>query len=103
MESTARDASQDVQAPGQREAARPARVVRRVSRGGTWKMNDFEYPSTSRVSYEGGATFVPVCTKCGRYVKADATIWVGDAGLKPGPNATCSKCGRAEMLFEGFV
>jgi len=66
-----------------------------------------EYEGTRRVSYEVGdgsdAVFVPVCGQCGRYVKADATIWTGDAGLKPQPNATCSKCGRVEMLFEGFV
>jgi len=61
------------------------------------------YPSTRRVVYEGGATFIPVCSKCGRYVKADKTIQINDSGLADLPNATCSKCGRARMLFEGFM
>lgn len=62
-----------------------------------------EYENTRRVVYKGGATFVPVCAKCGRYVKADETIMVGDAGLKDQPNATCARCDRTKMLFEGFV
>ena len=67
-------------------------------------MFDFTYENTRRIQYTGGATFVPVCTKCGRYVKADSTIKVNEAvGLHPGPNATCSKCGRTEMIFEGFI
>lgn len=62
-----------------------------------------EYIETRRVQYADGATFVPICSTCGRFVKADPTIMSNDAGLKPGPNATCSKCGRVEMLFEGFL
>ncbi len=62
-----------------------------------------QYPDTPRLQYEGGATFIPVCMKCHRFVKADETIRVNDSGLKPGPNATCSKCGRTEMHFEGFM
>lgn len=62
------------------------------------------YEDVRRVSYESGAVFVPVCRTCGRFVKADATIMVSDwGGLKKQPNATCSKCGRTEMLFEGFI
>ena len=66
--------------------------------------SDYDYPETRRVCYEGGATFVPVCSTCGRYVTSDPTIQVqvGEAGLLPRPNATCSKCGRVEMPFEGF-
>lgn len=63
----------------------------------------FDYESTRRITYEGGATFVPVCKKCGRFVKADAHVYESEAGLAQQPNATCKKCGRTEMLFEGFV
>jgi len=64
---------------------------------------EFEYEGMKRVVYDGGATFVPVCEKCGRFVKADKAIEVSEiSGLKKQPNATCKKCGRVEMLFEGF-
>lgn len=47
--------------------------------------------------------FVPRCHKCNRFVKADEVIFVNEeTGLKPGPNADCKKCGRTEMLFQGF-
>jgi hypothetical protein len=63
-----------------------------------------EYESVRRVVYgEDRATFVPVCFKCGRFVKADATVYTNDNGLRPGPNAYCARCGRTEMLFEGFI
>ncbi len=63
-----------------------------------------EYPSLRRVVYESGATFVPVCETCGRFVKADKTILINDwTGLKDAPNATCARCGRTKMLFEGFM
>jgi hypothetical protein len=63
-----------------------------------------DYAGTRRVGYEGGAVFVPVCETCGRFVKADKSILTNDSvGLSPGPNATCSKCGRTRMLFEGFI
>lgn len=62
------------------------------------------YENTMRVVYQpGGATFVPVCYQCGRYVKADENIFMRYDGLAKQPNATCSKCGRTEMLFEGFI
>ena len=65
---------------------------------------DYEYVNTRRVCFDGGATFVPVCETCGRYVKADAEILVNEElGLHPGPNATCKKCGPTRMLFEGFI
>lgn len=67
---------------------------------------DYDYENTRRVSYdcddEGIAVFVPVCEKCGRFVKADPTIKTNVDGLEPGPNATCSRCGRVEMPFDGF-
>jgi NAD-dependent SIR2 family protein deacetylase len=63
-----------------------------------------EYENTRRVVYANGATFVPVCRKCGRYVKADDMIRCSEGrGLADEPNATCSKCGRTRMLFEGFM
>ena len=70
-----------------------------------------EYFDTRRVVYEDeGATFVPVCKACGRFVKADETLsLVVDTDFMPWlikprtPNATCKKCGRTEMLFEGFI
>lgn len=61
------------------------------------------YEGAWRIQYEGGATFVPTCMDCHRFVTPDETIRVGDGGLHPGPNATCSKCGRTRMHFEGFV
>jgi DNA-directed RNA polymerase subunit RPC12/RpoP len=50
-----------------------------------------------------GATFVPVCSECGRFVGADETMRFVHETIAPGPNATCKRCGRVEMLFEGFV
>lgn len=64
--------------------------------------NDYSYENTRRIVYEDGATFVPVCEKCGRFVKADDSITVKADGLSKEPNASCSKCGRTFMLFEGF-
>lgn len=72
-------------------------------------MSDCEYERTRRVVYGdkdseyGQATFVPVCLNCGRFVKADPSIKFGLETIAPGPNATCSRCGRTEMLFEGFL
>lgn len=63
----------------------------------------YSYKNTRRVAYEGGATFIPVCENCGRYVKADPAVWVSEAkGLSDKPNAMCKRCGRTRMLFEGF-
>lgn len=62
-----------------------------------------EYESVRRVCYDEGAVFVPVCKLCGRFVKADAVVFISGSGLRSGPNATCKKCGRTEMLFEGFI
>lgn len=50
----------------------------------------------------GRAIFRRVCNKCGRFVSADSRVYANDFGLRPGPNATCSRCGRVEMEFEGF-
>lgn len=62
-----------------------------------------EYENTRRIEYEEGAVFVPVCERCGRFVKAHPTIKINDAGLHPAPNADCRKCGPTRMLFEGFI
>lgn len=67
----------------------------------------YEYENTRRLVYDcediGQAVFIPKCMICGRFVKADDTIKVNDmTGLKNQSNATCSKCGRIKMIFEGF-
>lgn len=66
----------------------------------------YEYENVRRVSYPdseyGTAVFVPVCEKCGRFVKALPVIHVGDRGLKDEPTAECSRCGPTTMPFEGF-
>ena len=49
-----------------------------------------------------GATFVPVCETCGRFVKAGRVTFRGGT-VSDDPNATCSKCGPTHMLFEGFI
>ena len=57
-----------------------------------------------RVTYENGATFVPICEICKRFVKNDAVINFNCLDeLKDEPNATCKKCGRVKMVFEGFI
>ena len=50
-----------------------------------------------------GATFCPVCPTCGRFVKADGEVTLRGDGQPVGSNATCSRCGRVEMPFEGYV
>ncbi len=63
-----------------------------------------EYETLRRVVYgtsddsEGEAYFVPVCPTCARFVKADDT-----SAMNGSPNATCSRCGRVTMLFEGYL
>lgn len=67
-------------------------------------MYDTYHEGTRRIVYGDGATFIPVCEKCGRFVKADDHVLVNEIrGLKDQPNATCSKCGRTNMPFEGFI
>ena len=65
---------------------------------------DHQYENTRRIQYENGAQFVCVCSICGRYVKADDSIMTSqwDGSFKDKHNATCSKCGRTSMLFEGY-
>jgi hypothetical protein len=61
----------------------------------------YDYENTRRVVYAGGATFVPVCERCHRFVKADPMVLVCEESTLA--NATCSKCGRTRMVFEGFL
>ncbi len=68
-----------------------------------------DYEGLRRVIYGEGATFIPVCPVCGRFVKADATVrFTGDGGWVEEPNADCRGsmkrpgCGRVAMPFEGF-
>ena len=68
-----------------------------------------EYEGTRRIVYGGydadfgQPVFVPVCRTCGRLVKADPDVTVRGDGKVSEPNATCKKCGRTSMLFEGFI
>jgi len=70
-------------------------------------MTEYEYIGVRRVVYGSGeyegATFVPVCMKCGRFVKTPNIIHFQNGTIAKGPNAECSKCGPTEMLFEGFI
>lgn len=64
----------------------------------------YEYEGVGWIQYEGGATFVPVCERCGRFVKPNKTIRASPKrSLKDEPNATCSKCGPTKMVFRGFL
>jgi len=70
---------------------------------------DSDYEGVRRICYgssddeHGRAQFVPVCETCGRFVKADNVMHFQNETIAPGPNATCAKCGRTHMLFEGFM
>ncbi len=65
-----------------------------------------EYENVRRVSYgsdkEGWGYFVPVCEKCLRFVKAPKTMRFTIDGPPVPKQATCSKCGPTDMLFEGY-
>lgn len=62
------------------------------------------FENDRRIVYGGSATFIPRCEQCMRFVKPDNTIEVSEGeGLKDQPNATCRKCGRVKMIFEGFI
>ncbi len=64
----------------------------------------YEYERFRRIVYGEGVTFLPVCVKCCRFVKPDETIEISDVdGVARKPNATCKRCGRTEMIFEGFI
>lgn len=67
-----------------------------------------QYEETRRVTYNAGdangiACFIVAHEGCGLFIKPDKSVRVHDEqGLKDEPNATCSKHGRVEMIFEGF-
>lgn len=66
----------------------------------------YEYENVRRITYGNDEclVFVPVCSNCGRFVVADETVNVNELSGQPsGDNATCSKCGRVSMIFEGYV
>lgn len=70
-------------------------------------MSEFEYIGVRRVVCENGATFVPVCETCFRFVKVGDIWFKGPPGFdgpldESRPNAICKKCGPTKMLFEGF-
>jgi hypothetical protein len=50
----------------------------------------------------GDLSFHAICPKCGKPVKVDDSISILSNGdyIKQ-PNATCFKCGRVEMPFDG--
>jgi hypothetical protein len=66
-------------------------------------LSGYEYEGVRRVVYGDGATFVPVCEKCRRFVKANETVTFDIDGPPIGPTATCAKCGPTTMPFEGYV
>ena len=64
----------------------------------------YEYEGVRRQIYGDGLCFIPVCPSCGRFVKADDSVLVnGLDELSKEPNATCSKHGRINMPFEGYI
>lgn len=65
----------------------------------------YDYENMRMVVYgKESAAFYPVCEKCGRFVKADAEVVVNGFGeLKDLPNATCTRCARTKMIFEGYI
>ena len=70
----------------------------------THASTDYSYLNTRRVAYDcgefGTGVYVPVCPTCGRRVRADK-IW--EPSMTGESNATCSKCGRIKMPFEGYI
>lgn len=51
----------------------------------------------------GQLSFHAICPKCGEPVQADNSIDCIEGGYVKQPNATCLKCGRVEMPFDGVV
>lgn len=66
------------------------------------------FENTRRVSYgtdgeDECATFIPRCSKCSRFVKADESVKFDSNAQPVGDNATCSRCGRVQMIWEGYL
>ena len=63
-----------------------------------------EYENIKYVIYgDTGATFIPVCQKCGRFVKAPKSVLGNFDGAVKEPDIQCSKCGTSKMIFVGYV
>ena len=62
-----------------------------------------EYENIKRVSYGEGTSFIPVCQKCGRFVKApeEASFNADNEIIEPEVN--CKQCGKSKMIFEGYM
>jgi hypothetical protein len=65
-------------------------------------MSDFEYQGVRRIKTDDGATFVPVCNKCGQFVKPYPELCFDGEGQPFGTNATCKQHGEVQMIFEGY-
>ena len=61
---------------------------------------EYTYENTRRICYTGGATFVPVCSTCGRYVKADTTIKTNDSMSDLETNDLVARWKRAKQREE---
>ena len=61
-------------------------------------MSTWQWEGVRRIVY-GDATYIPICSKCCRFVKPDEEIRI----MSDEPNCECSKCGRSTMIFEGFI
>ncbi len=61
-----------------------------------------EYQGVRRIKTDDGATFIPVCETCGQFVKPDEELVFNGEGQPHGANADCKKCGRVDMIFEGY-
>ena len=56
-----------------------------------------------RHRHYGNLSFHAVCPNCLEPVETDDSIDIGKDGYIKQPNATCSKCGRVEMPFDGII
>ena len=67
-------------------------------------MSEFEFIEDRRIQYgEEGATFIPRCERCKRYVRAPESVKFNGLGyLVEESNIDCSKCGKTKMIFEGY-
>ncbi len=63
----------------------------------------YEYEGVRRVVYGEGASFVPVCICCGRFVSPNDDITFDSNGQPVGNTAVCKKCGPSTMPFEGWI
>lgn len=63
---------------------------------------EYTYENTPRVQFRNGATFVPKCEKCGRFVRVYKSVRFDGHGQPKGPNCHCKKCGRTQMIWEGY-